>query len=93
MIISKGDFFEGEHSDLRNHIIQEIFRYLNLCERDGNVIPKILKTVKDYSYKHPDIKEDKDPLRIILENLNYYKLKGYIYSTKKECGDSFSEKI
>ncbi|WP_084140909.1 ATP-binding protein [Psychrilyobacter atlanticus] len=58
--ISKEDFFEGEHSDPRNHIIQEIFRHLNLCERAGSGIPKILKAVKDYSYKHPDIEEDKD---------------------------------
>lgn len=35
---------------------------------------------------------NEDQLRIILENLNYYKLKGYIYSTKKEYWDSFSEK-
>lgn len=58
--ISKEDFFEGEHSDPRNHIIQEIFRHLNLCERAGSGIPKILKAVKDYSYKYPDIEEDKD---------------------------------
>lgn len=38
------------------------------------------------------IVNNKDQLRIILENLNYYKLKGYIYSTKKEYGDGFSEK-
>lgn len=38
------------------------------------------------------IVNNEDQLRIILENLNYYKLKGYIYSTKKEYGDSFSEK-
>jgi len=58
--VSKEDFFEGEHSDPRNHIIQEIFRHLNLCERADSGIPKILKAVKDYSYKHPDIEEDKD---------------------------------
>ena len=38
------------------------------------------------------IVKNEDQLRIILENLNYYKLKGYIYSTKKEYGDSFSVK-
>lgn len=58
--ISKEEFFEGEHSDPRNHIIQEIFRHLNLCERAGSGIPKILKTVKEYSFKYPDIEETKD---------------------------------
>lgn len=38
------------------------------------------------------IVKNEDQLRIILENLNYYKLKGYIYSIKKEYCDSFSEK-
>lgn len=34
---------------------------------------------------------DEIRLKEILENLNYYKLKGYISSTKKEYGDSFLE--
>jgi predicted HTH transcriptional regulator len=55
--ISQSDFFNGEHSKPRNHFIQEIFRFLNLCERAGTGIPKILKTVKSKSYRYPEIDE------------------------------------
>ena len=55
--ISREDFFKGEHSKPRNNIIQEIFRMLNLCERAGTGITKILKTVREKSYKFPNIEE------------------------------------
>lgn len=55
--ISKEDFFKGEHSKPRNHIIQEIFRHINLCERAGSGIPKILKVVKEEAYRYPEIEE------------------------------------
>jgi predicted HTH transcriptional regulator len=55
--ISQEEFFAGEHSDPRNQIIQEAFRLLNLCERAGTGIPKVLKAVKDNDYKYPDIEE------------------------------------
>jgi len=55
--ISQEEFFAGEHSDPRNQIIQEVFRLLNLCERAGTGIPKVLKAVKDNDYKYPDIEE------------------------------------
>lgn len=57
--ISKSDFFKGEHSKPRNNIIQEIFRFINLCERAGTGIPKILKAAKKESFKYPEIEEDK----------------------------------
>lgn len=55
--ISKNDFFKGEHSKPRNNIIQEIFRFINLCERAGSGIPKILKAVKEEAFKYPEIEE------------------------------------
>ncbi len=55
--ISRQEFFRGEHSKPRNHIIQDIFRLLNLCERAGSGVPKILKAVREKSYKYPDIEE------------------------------------
>ena len=56
--ISQEDFFEGNHSDPRNQIIQEIFRMINLCERAGTGVPKILKAVKENDYRYPDIEEN-----------------------------------
>ncbi len=55
--ISKEEFFLGHFSNPRNHIVQELFRLLNLWERAGTGIPKILSTVKKESYKYPDIEE------------------------------------
>ena len=55
--ISKSDFFKGEHSKPRNNIIQEIFRFINLCERAGSGVPKILSAVKKEAYKYPEIEE------------------------------------
>lgn len=55
--ISKEEFFCGEHSKPRNNIIQEIFRFLSLCERAGTGIPTILETVKKEYYKFPEIEE------------------------------------
>lgn len=55
--ISQEDFFAGEHSDPRNNIVQQAFRLLNLCERAGSGVPKILKAAKDNKYKYPDIEE------------------------------------
>lgn len=53
--ISKEDFFSGGHSDPRNYFIQEIFRLINLCEKAGSGIPKIMDAVKENKYKYPEI--------------------------------------
>ena len=47
------DFFSGAHSDPRNYLIQEIFRFLNLCEKAGTGIPKIMEAVKESHLKYP----------------------------------------
>lgn len=55
--ITREDFFRGEHSKPRNNIIQEIFRAINLCERAGTGIPRILKVVREEAYKYPEVEE------------------------------------
>ncbi|MDU5594387.1 RNA-binding domain-containing protein [Peptoniphilus rhinitidis] len=53
--ISKEDFFSGKFSEPRNHYVQEIFRHINLCERGGTGIPKIMDAVKYYSLTYPKL--------------------------------------
>lgn len=53
--ISKEDFFKGHNSSPRNHYIQEIFRHINLCERAGSGIPKIMEAVEKYSLRYPEL--------------------------------------
>lgn len=56
--ITKEEFFTGGRTKPRNNTIQDIFRFLNLCERAGTGVPKILKATFENSYKYPEI-EDK----------------------------------
>lgn len=53
--ISKNDFFTGGHSEPRNHCIQEMFRLINICERAGSGIPKILDAATTYKLKAPEL--------------------------------------
>lgn len=39
--ISKEDYFTGAHSTPRNHYIQEIFRLINTCEKQGPGFQKL----------------------------------------------------
>lgn len=64
--IDPQDFFSGAHSDPRNYIIQEIFRFINLCEKAGTGIPKIMEAVKDYSLKYPNLEVDIDSVELTL---------------------------
>ena len=74
--ISKEDYFTGAHSTPRNHYIQEIFRLINICEKAGTGVPKIMNAVKEYQLKKPEIKAEIDSFELILwdtsiiENLN-----------------------
>jgi divergent AAA domain protein len=70
--ISKEDYFTGAHSTPRNHYIQEIFRLINICEKAGTEIPKIMNAVKEYQLKKPEVKAEIDSfeLTICIENLN-----------------------
>ncbi|HEQ9525445.1 TPA: AAA family ATPase, partial [Streptococcus pyogenes] len=54
------DFFSGAHSDPRNYLIQEIFRFLNLCEKAGTGIPKIMEAVKESRLKYPKLRTQLD---------------------------------
>lgn len=56
--ISIPDFYSGAYSDPRNPIIQDIFRYVGLCERAGSGVPKILTAAKELSLKMPSIRTD-----------------------------------
>ena len=53
--ISKYDFFKGGHSEPRNHYIQEMFRLINICERAGSGIPKILDAATTYKLRSPEL--------------------------------------
>jgi predicted HTH transcriptional regulator len=75
--ISQEDFFEGNHSDPRNQIIQEVFRMINLCERAGSGVPKILKAVKENDYRYPDIEENEK--RFLFK---FWDIKNKLYSQR-----------
>lgn len=53
--ISKYEFFTGGHSEPRNHYIQEMFRLINICERAGSGIPKILDATTTYKLRSPEL--------------------------------------
>ena len=86
--ISQEDFFAKQHSKPRNQIIQEIFRMINLCERAGSGIPKILKAVEENHYKYPDIEETEDSF--IFRFWNIEKSKELFYKIQKD--NTLSEK-
>lgn len=60
------DFFSGAHSDPRNYLIQEIFRFLNLCEKAGTGIPKIMEAVKESHLKYPNLRTELDSVELTL---------------------------
>lgn len=60
------DFFSGAHSDPRNYLIQEIFRFLNLCEKAGTGIPKIMEAVKTSHLKYPNLQTESDSIEFTL---------------------------
>lgn len=64
--ISKTDFFKGGHSKPRNYYIQEIFRQINLCEKAGSGVPKIMDAVETNRYKYPELTADFDEVEFIL---------------------------
>lgn len=53
--ITKEQFYKGEYSKPRNEHIQLIFRMINLCERAGSGIPKVLKAVREKEFRFPEI--------------------------------------
>lgn len=53
--ISRERFFLGEYSEPRNHNIQKIFNMINLSERAGTGIPKIIYAVKTYNLLFPEL--------------------------------------
>ena len=56
--ISKMEFFNGGYSKPRNENIEFLFRMINLCERAGSGIPKILKVTNERKFKFPEIEDD-----------------------------------
>ena len=64
--ISKSDFFTGGQSDPRNFYIQEIFRMVNLCEKAGSGVPKIMDAVETNKYRFPNIITEIDKFEFIL---------------------------
>ncbi|WMB27893.1 BlaI/MecI/CopY family transcriptional regulator [Streptococcus didelphis] len=70
------DFFTGAHSDPRNYLIQEIFRFLNLCEKAGTGVPKIMEAVKESHLKYPKLDTQLDSVELtlwdtsLIDNLN-----------------------
>ncbi|WP_294705418.1 RNA-binding domain-containing protein [uncultured Fusobacterium sp.] len=56
--ISKMEFFNGGFSKPRNENIEFLFRMINLCERAGTGIPKILKVTHERKFKFPEIEDD-----------------------------------
>lgn len=68
--ISKLDFFKGGHSKPRNHFIQEIFRHINLCEKAGSGVPKIMDAVKYNEYRYPSIFTEIDKFEFVLWDIS-----------------------
>lgn len=68
--ISIQDFFAGGCSEPRNYYIQEIFRLVNICEKAGTGIPKIMEAVKEYTLRFPDVTQEIDYFRFILWDMS-----------------------
>jgi len=64
--ISRKDFFAGGKSDPRNNTIQDMFRFIKLCERAGTGIPKIMQVVDKYSLKRPSLDTKENIVRFTL---------------------------
>ena len=64
--ISRLDFFAGGKSDPRNNKIQDMFRFIKLCERAGTGIPKIMQVVDKYSLKRPSLDTKENIIRFTL---------------------------
>ncbi|MDK8278296.1 RNA-binding domain-containing protein [Peptostreptococcus anaerobius] len=64
--ISRLDFFAGGKSDPRNNHIQDMFRFIKLCERAGTGIPKIMQVVDKYSLKRPLLDTKENIIKITL---------------------------
>lgn len=64
--IPKTDFFCGGRSEPRNNTIQDIFRYIKLCERAGSGIPKIMDVVEKYSLNRPQLDTSNDSVKFKL---------------------------
>lgn len=56
--ISKMEFFNGGYSKPRNENIEFLFRMINLCERAGTGIPKVLKVTNERKFKFPEIEDN-----------------------------------
>ena len=63
---------------------------INLCERAGSGVPKILKAVKENHYKYPDIKETKDSFTLRFQNIE--KSKVLFYKIQEDNSLSNEEK-
>lgn len=102
--ITKEEFFNGGRTKPRNNTIQDIFRFLNLCERAGSGVPKILKATFENSYKYPEI-ENKHECFILkfwntseienLDNINDIekKILSFIIKHKKINNQTAREKL
>lgn len=53
--VSKEQFFTGGYSEPRNHYIHKMFFHINLCERAGSGIPKVINAVKIYNLNFPKL--------------------------------------
>lgn len=62
--ITKKQYFAKEFSEPRNHTVQRIFSFINLCERAGTGVPKILTAVRKYNLFFPDL--ETQPGRVLL---------------------------
>ena len=51
----------GGHSDCRNRILQDMFRYIGLGERAGSGLPKILSGWKSQHWREPALKTLHEP--------------------------------
>lgn len=102
--ITKEEFFNGGRTKPRNNTIQDIFRFLNLCERAGSGVPKILKATFENSYKYPEIKNEHECFVLKfwntseIDNLKNItdtekKILSYIIKHKKITNQSAREKI
>lgn len=82
--ISKLDFFKGGHSKPRNNFIQEIFRHINLCEKAGTGVPKIMDAVKYNDYRYPSIFTEIDKFEFVLWDISILDSLNLENDTEKE---------
>ena len=85
----------GGHSDCRNRLLQDMFRYIGLGESAGSGLPKILSGWKSRHWREPVLKtlhEPSDQTQLELHMMSLLP-KATLEALRAELGDSIFEKL